>query len=304
MAAMMDWDRIRVFHAVAHAGSFTRAAERLGLSQSAISRQIGALEEDLGTSLFHRHARGLVLTEQGEILLEAANEVAKRMAAVQGALGDSRDTAAGLLRVNATIGLGTVWLVAQLPDFLERHPDIRVSLIIGDGDVDLSMREADVAIRLARPTQPDLIQRRLITVHTHIYAAASYLERHGTPSSFEDLDQHRLIAYGEDFAAPVATLNWVLTAGRDEDDNRPPREPSLTINNVFGMLRATESGLGLASLPDYLGFSSDTLRRVLDHLEGPSFTAYFVYPEELKTSKRVGVFRDFLLEKVAEQPVW
>jgi DNA-binding transcriptional LysR family regulator len=301
---MMDWDRIRVFHAVAQAGSFTRAAERLGLSQSAISRQIGALEEDLATSLFHRHARGLVLTEQGEILQQAANEVAKRMASVQTALGDSRDTAAGLLRVNATIGLGTVWLVAQLPDFIDRHPDIRVSLIIGDGDVDLSMREADVAIRVARPTQPDLIQRRLMTVHTHIYAAPSYLERHGTPSTFEELDRHRLIAYGDDTAAPVTTLNWVLTAGREDDEALPPREASLMINNVFGMLRAAESGLGLASLPDYLGFSSDTLRRVLDHLEGPNFTAYFVYPEELKTSKRVGVFRDFLLEKVAEQPVW
>ena len=159
MTPMMDWDRVRVFHAVAQAGSFTRAAEGLGLSQSAISRQIGALEEDLGTPLFHRHARGLVLTEQGEILLHTANEVAKRMASVQTALGDSRDSPAGHLRINATIGLGSVWLVAQLPDFIERHPDITISLVIGDSDVDLSMREADVAIRVARPTQPDLIQR-------------------------------------------------------------------------------------------------------------------------------------------------
>jgi DNA-binding transcriptional LysR family regulator len=300
----MDWDRVRVFHAVAHAGSFTRAAERLGLSQSAISRQIGALEEDLAASLFHRHARGLVLTEQGEILLNAADEVAKRMASVESALDESRDSAAGHLRINTTIGLGTVWLVAQLPDFVERHPDIRISLVIGDNDVDLSMREADVAIRVARPTQPDLIQRRLMTVNTHIYGAPAYLERHGTPATFEDLDRHRLIAYGDDPALPVATLNWVLTAGKEEDESGLVRVPSLTVNNVFGMLRAAECGLGLASLPDYLGAASRTLRRVLDHLEGPSFTAYFVYPEELKTSKRVGVFRDFLLEKVAEQPIW
>lgn len=300
----MDWDRVRVFHAVAHAGSFTRAADRLGLSQSAISRQIGALEEDLATSLFHRHARGLVLTEQGEILLQTADEVAKRMASVQTALGDSRDSAAGHLRVNTTIGIGTVWLVGHLAEFLERHPDIRVSLIIGDSDVDLSMREADVAIRLARPTQPDLIQRRLMTVHTHIYGSTTYLERHGTPQTFEDLDRHRLIAYGEDQGIPLATLNWVLTAGRDEDEVAAPRVPSLTVNNVFGMLRAADTGLGLASLPDYLVSAGRSLQRVLDHLEGPTFTAYFVYPEELKTSKRVSVFRDFLLEKVAEQPVW
>jgi DNA-binding transcriptional LysR family regulator len=304
MALSMDWDRVRVFHAVAHAGSFTRAAERLGLSQSAISRQIGALEEDLAASLFHRHARGLVLTEQGEILLQTADEVAKRMASVQTALGDSRDSAAGHLRVNTTIGIGTVWLVGQLADFVERHPDIRISLIIGDSDADLSMREADVAIRLARPTQPDLIQRRLMTVHTHIYGAPGYLERHGTPMTFEDLDRHRLIAYGDDQALPVATLNWVLTAGRDDEEVGSTRIPSLTVNNVFGMLRAAESGLGLASLPDYLVAANQTLQRVLDHLEGPTFTAYFVYPEELKTSKRVSVFRDFLLEKVAEQPVW
>ena len=304
MAASMDWDRVRVFHAVAHAGSFTRAADRLGLSQSAISRQIGALEEDLATSLFHRHARGLVLTEQGEILLHTADEVANRMASVQTALGDSRDSAAGHLRVNTTIGIGTVWLVGHLAEFLERHPDIRVSLIIGDNDVDLSMREADVAIRLARPTQPDLIQRRLMTVHTHIYGSRSYLERHGIPQTYEELDQHRLIAYGEDQGLPLAALNWVLTAGREEDEVAAPRIPSLTVNNVFGMLRAADTGLGLASLPDYLVSAGHSLQRVLDHLEGPTFTAYFVYPEELKTSKRVSVFRDFLLEKVAEQPVW
>ena len=304
MAGSMDWDRVRVFHAVAQAGSFTRAAERLGLSQSAISRQIGALEEDLATSLFHRHARGLVLTEQGEILLATADEVAQRMASVETALADSRDTAAGHLRVNTTFGMGTVWLIGQLPDFVERHPDIRISLIIGDTDADLSMREADVAIRLARPTQPDLIQRRLMTVHTHIYGAAGYLARHGAPEQFEDLDRHRLIAYGDDPAMPVAALNWVLSAGRDDEDDGSSRTPSLTVNNVYGMLRAAESGLGLASLPDYLIAATTGLQRVLGHLEGPTFTAYFVYPEELKTSKRVSVFRDFLLEKVAEQPVW
>lgn len=301
---MMDWDRVRVFHAVAQAGSFTRAAERLGLSQSAISRQIGALEEDLGTPLFHRHARGLVLTEQGEILLQAASEVAKRMASVQAALGESRDAPAGHLRVNATVGIGTVWLVAHLPEFLERFPEITVSLVISDGDVDLSMREADVAIRVARPTQPDLIQRRLMTVHTHIYGSLAYLERHGVPQTADELDRHRLIAYGDDPGVPVASLNWVLTAGHEDDDARSLRKAALKVNNVFGMLRAAESGLGLASLPDYLGSSSTRLQRVLPNLEGPTFTTYFVYPEELKTSKRVSVFRDFLLQKVAEQAVW
>ena len=301
---MIDWDRVRIFHVVAEAGSFTRAADRLGLSQSAISRQIGALEEDLGSPLFHRHARGLVLTEQGEILLETAREVAKRMAAAQTALRESRDVPAGHLRISTTVGVGTVWLTSHLAEFSERYPDISLSLLVSDGELDLSMREADVAVRMQRPTQADLIQRKLMTVHTHIYASPAYLERHGSPTSVEDLDRHRLIVYGEEPDTNFVPLNWIMYAGHEDVENARPRRATLTVNNVYGMLRAAESGLGLASLPDYLGSASSKLVRVLPELAGPSFTAYFVYPEELRSSKRVAVFRDFLLEKVAAQPVW
>lgn len=301
---MLDWDRVRIFHVVAEAGSFTRAADRLGLSQSAISRQIGALEEDLGAPLFHRHARGLVLTEQGDILVEAARDVARKMAAAQTALRESREVPAGHLRVCTTVGVGTVWLSSLLGEFLDRYPEITISLIVTDAELDLSMREADVAVRMQRPTQPDLIQRRLMTVHTHLYAAQSYLARHGTPASAADLDRHRLVAYGEDPNLSSQPLNWILYAGREEADAEQPRRAALRVNNVYGMLRAVESGLGLASLPDYLATGSSSLVRVLPELDGPSFTGYFVYPEELRNSKRVAVFRDFLLEKVAQQPVW
>lgn len=301
---MLDWDRVRIFHAVAQVGSFTRAADRLGLSQSAISRQISALEEDLRTPLFHRHARGLLLTEQGEILLEAASEVARRMATVESTLGEVRHTASGHLRVNTTVGIGTVWLTTHLADFFERYPDISISLVVTDQDLDLSMREADVAVRLHRPTQPDLIQRRLMTVHTHIYGSKAYVTRAGAPSTPEDLRNHRLITYGEAQPPPVPSLNWIMdVAQHDEGDGLRPL-PTLMVNNVYGMLRACEGGLGLASLPDYITTLSPGLQRVLPEVEGPTFTTYFVYPEELRTSKRVAVFRDFLLEKVNAQNVW
>jgi DNA-binding transcriptional LysR family regulator len=302
---MNDWDRVRVFRGVAEAGSFTRAAESLGLSQSAISRQISALEEDLRTPLFHRHARGLVLTEQGEILLEAAREIAVRVATVEARLDEAKDHPAGHLRINTTVGFGTVWLTAHLREFLDLYPEITVSLIVIDAELDLSMREADVAIRLNPPRQPDLIQKRLMTVHTHLYAAREYLETARPLANPDELDRHRLIAYGADATPPpVPSLNWVLIAGRDEDDPRPPRRAAFMINNVYGMLRATERGLGVASLPDYLCSGSRRLVRVLPALEGPTFDAYFVYPEEMRASKRVSVFRDFLLRKMAEQAVW
>ena len=193
---MLDWDRVRVFRGVAQAGSFTRAAEILGLSQSAISRQIGALEEDLGMPLFHRHARGLVLTEQGEILLETAHDIAAGIATAEAKLAETKETPSGHLRINTTVGFGTVWLTAHLKEFMDLYPDITVSLLALDTELDLGMREADIAIRLNPPRQPDLIQRRLMTAHTHLYAAPEYLE--GAPPLREpdDLDRHRLIAYG------------------------------------------------------------------------------------------------------------
>jgi DNA-binding transcriptional LysR family regulator len=301
---MIDWDRVRVFRGVAEAGSFTRAAETLNLSQSAISRQVGALEEDLGTALFHRHARGLMLTEQGEILLDAAREVAARMATAERRLSETRERPAGHLRVNAPVGVGAIWLTSHLKEFADAYPEITVSLLIADDELDLSMREADVAIRLTPPRQPDLIQRRLMTVHTHLYASTEYLDTAPPLKVLDDLDQHRLIAFGTDAPPLVPSLNWILIAGRADENGATPRRASLAINNVYGMLRAAERGYGVTSLPDYLASTSRRLVPVLPELEGPSFDAYFVYPEELRASKRVGVFRDFLLRKVAEHPVW
>ena len=300
-----DWDRVRVFYGVAEAGSFTRAAESLNLSQSAISRQIGALEEDLGTPLFHRHARGLVLTEQGEVLLGSAKEVASKLAATTSILNETKGEPTGLLRVTANQGFASFWLTSQLQEFLDLYPEITINLMALDTELDLGMREADVAIRLTPPSKPDLIQRKLRTAHTHLYASPLYLETALPLETVDDLDRHRLIIYGDGTTPPpVPSLNWILTAGREEDDPRPPRRASLAINNVYGMLRATQKGAGIASLPDYLGSISNRLVRILPQLEGPSFDLYFVYPEEMRSSARVGVFRDFLLRKMGEQDVW
>lgn len=302
---LQDWDRIRVFHGVAEAGSFTRAAESLHLSQSAISRQIGALEEDLGTALFHRHARGLVLTEQGELLLESAKTVASKLAAATSLLTETKGEPAGLLRVTANQGFGSFWLTSHLQEFLDLYPDITINLMVLDTELDLGMREADVAIRLTPPSKPDLIQKKLRTAHTHLYASSAYLDKALPLETADDLDRHRLIDYGNGTTPPpVPSLNWVLEAGRDDDDPRPPREPALSINNVYGMLRAAQKGAGVASLPDYLGTISNRLVRVLPQLEGPSFDVFFVYPEEMRASARIGVFRDFLLRKMGEQQVW
>src|SRR5881394_4413854 len=148
----MDWDKLRIFHAVAEAGSFTHAGESLNLSQSAVSRQIGALEESLKVSLFHRHARGLILTEQGELLYRTAHDVFMKLEAARTKLTDSREKPHGELKVQTTVGLGVHWLTPRLGEFLELYPDIRITLITTEQELDLAMREADVALRLRLPT--------------------------------------------------------------------------------------------------------------------------------------------------------
>ena len=149
----MDWDKLKVFHAAAEAGSFTHAGERLGLSQSAVSRQVSALEGELSVSLFHRHARGLILTEQGELLFRTAHEVFMKLEAARTKLTDSRERPNGELKVSTTPGIGVHWLTPRLGEFLDLYPDIHITLLTTDEELDLAMREADVAIRLRQPTR-------------------------------------------------------------------------------------------------------------------------------------------------------
>ena len=293
----MDWDKLRIFHSVAEAGSFTHAGEGLNLSQSAVSRQISALEESLNVSLFHRHARGLILTEQGELLYRTAHEVFAKLAMTEAQLTESKDRPKGQLKVTATVALGSTWLTPRMGEFLEIYPDVAVELVLDDRELDLSMREADVAIRMTPPRQPELIQRHLFTVHLHVYAAPAYIKKHGMPKSVEDLDTHQIIVYGEDNRPPVPDVNWLLRLGTAGERTR---RPALTVNNVYAIMRATQSGIGLSALPEFMIAGTTNLVRVLPELEGPRIDAYFVYPEELRKSKRIQVFRDFLLRKVAE----
>ena len=278
----MDWDKLRVFHAVAEAGSFTHAGEALSLSQSSVSRQIAALEQSLAVSLFHRHARGLKLTEQGEMLYHTAKEVLAKLAMAEALLGESRDRPKGPLRVTTTVAFGSVWLTAHIKEFIELYPDIDLTLVVSEDELDLSMREADVAIRMIPPNQPDLIRRRLISMRHRAYAAPEYLERFGTPHALDDLDRHRIIAYDETFHQPFTAINWLLEAGVGAGRGR---RPILRVNSVYGMFRAAESGLGIAPLPDFMAQITETLVPVLPDLEGSRFDLYFVYPEELHHSQ-------------------
>ena len=288
----MDWDKLKVFHAAAEAGSFTHAGEQLGLSQSAVSRQVSALEQELSVSLFHRHARGLILTEQGDLLFRTAHDVFMQLQAARAKLTDSRERPSGDLKITTPPALGINWLIPRLHEFTALYPEIRISMIVTDEDLDLSMREADVAIRTRKPTQPDLIQRKLFSVHFHAYASPEYLKRFGTPRSHEELDKHHLLLLGGNVPTFLQNTRWLVDVGRN---GKGPRTPHLVINNIIGILRACQAGLGIAMLPDYIVEEDGGLVQLFGDSETIALDAYFVYPEELKTVARVQAFRDFLV---------
>jgi DNA-binding transcriptional LysR family regulator len=241
----LDWDKVKTFHAAAETGSLTAASELLKISQSAVSRQISALEDSLNTPLFHRHARGLTLTEQGRILYNTAREMAHKVALAQASVINSRNKPQGVLRVSAPTSLGANWLTSVLPEFIEAYPEIDVQLILEDEEHDLSAFDVDCALRPWPSTQGDVIERKLGTISQSLYASHSYLAKFGAPNSAQDLDNHNIIAFGDLKPSRLHSANWVLTAGSEGSI----RTPILCVNNLHGIMRAAEAGIGLAGIP-------------------------------------------------------
>lgn len=288
----MDWDKLRIFHAVADAGSLTHAGDTLHLSQSAVSRQVRALEESLNTTLFHRHARGLILTEQGELLFDATRSMSKRLDAAAARIRDSEEEVFGELRVTTTLGFGTLWLAPRLHKLYAQHPDLNIDLMLEEKVLDLPMREADAAIRMKEPSQADLIRKRLMSVRICLFATEEYLKTHGTPEKMEDLSGHRLIYQRADSLQVGASSSLTQTLLTNEIPSR------LTVNNYFGVLQTVLHDLGIGVLPDYVVEEHPNLVRILPDVESAEVPVYLAYPEELRHSKRIQAFRDFVQEEI------
>ncbi len=293
----MDWDKLKIFHAVTQAGSFTKASDILNLSQSAISRQIQSLEYELKTSLFERHARGLVLTDSGHKLYSTANEVISKIKEVETDFTEQKHKPSGKLVVTTVVGFGGIWLTPRIKEFRDKNPDIEVELIVTNEELDLSTREADVAIWMRAPKQKNYIQKKIIDINYHIYGSSKYCEEHGLPRSLNDLDKHNLITYGKGSPSPLSEKEWILKVGSKE---KYKRKSIMKVNNIYSLLLAVESGVGLAALPDYMVANKPGLVKILGDHSGPKYEAHFVYPQSLKNVARVKAFRDFIFNKVSE----
>ena len=293
----MDWDKLKIFYVVAEAGSFTSATVVLNISQSAISRQIQSLEEDLNVKLFERHARGLTLTENGEYVYKTAREVISKLKEVETSLGDKKNKPTGKLTVSTVVSFGTTWLTPRIQEFMQLNPEIEIELIFDDKELDLSTRQADIGIFMRRPKQLSHIQKKLININYHIYGSPKYLEKHGYPKTVKDLDKHKFISFGRGAPSPVYNPDWALKLGMKDNKKR---KTVMKVNSVYGLLLAVQSGVGLASLPDYLTLKQPNIVKVLPKIEGPITEAHFVYPESLKNEARIKAFRNFLYSKISE----
>jgi DNA-binding transcriptional LysR family regulator len=226
------------------------------------------------------------------LLYEATLAMSKRLNAAAARIRDSKEEVYGDLRVTTTAGFGSLWLAPRLHKLFEAHPDLSVNLILTEAILDLPMREADVAIRMASPQQADLIRRPLMDVTMRLYASQDYIEKAGLPLNVDELAQRRVISFSPNAPQPNIAADWL------KQHIHPQRRTHLMINSYFGVMKAAINGLGVAALPDYITRDYPELVNILPEEASPPFSVYFVYPEELRRSRRVIAFRDFMVSEV------
>lgn len=294
----MDWDKLRIFISVINNKSYAKASESIHLSPSAISRQITELENSVGSRLFNRHSRGLALTNSGEILYRAALDILSKVQETEALLKRDSTDLRGPLKLTTTHAIASGWLTLYLDDFIKKHPEINLTIIGHDEQLDLQVRQADVAIRTAIPHQSDLTQMYLTTFHLGIYASQNYLRKFGVPKKPRDLDDHRLLTFGDNIAHPYGNINWILNIGLVPGER--PRSSFLRINSAYGLRRCVELGIGIGALSkEYAALAEDIkLVPLLEEYEMPTVDLYYVYPRSLEKIRRFTVLGEFLRERL------
>ena len=295
----MKWDRLKLFNVVAQAKSLTDAAVLLNISQSALSRQMQSLEHEVGNRLFVRRSRGIELTAAGIQVSEAAKKLSQSIEDVNQKLISGKTEPSGKLRVYATNAFGSLWLAPRMGPFLKRFPEIALSLSLRDAEPRVLPSQPHAEIRMTPIKSLDYIQIKLATFQYKIFASTSYLKAHGVPASEKELDQHKIISYGEDAQPPLdkKRLNWLLWHGKDA----MPRVPCLEISSIYGLAKCVEAGLGIASLPGWMNDETNNLFEVLKDLNGPALDITFCYHEHMREDPRINVLKEYLQNLIKDE---
>lgn len=289
--AAADWDLFQSLHAVLQAGSFSGAARARGLTQPTLGRHIESLEQKLGGALFLRSPRGLQATELALALAPHLDDMAATVgAALRDATGPV-DGSAGCVRLTASEILAVEVLPPILKDFMEAHPNIEVELMVSNELEDLLRREADIAIRMARPTQSALVARRIGAIQLGFYATPGYVQRRGLPTSFDDLAEgHTLIGF--DRVDPKSIVETI-------DVGRPINRDlfAFKTDNQLAQIAAVRAGLGVGAMQHGLA-RSEGLVHVLPDSFSFELEVWICMHESLKTSRRMRLMNDYLADRL------
>jgi DNA-binding transcriptional LysR family regulator len=284
----LDWSWLRDFGVVAETGSLSEAARVLGVSQPTLTRRMAALEEQLDAEVLRRGPRGIGLTETGEAILEPIRRMRDEASAVDVA-ATGRDAALeGTVRVSATEGLADYWCTPALLEFQRAHPAIRIEIDVSNRNANLLRREADIALRLMRPRQQELVARRVGDVALGLYAAMSYLERRGRPESIDALANHSCVGFDESIVD--------TDAGRWVERLAGPGRPVFRSTSLITQLQAIRCGWGIGITSVFIAAEVGGLERVLPEI-GHSLEVWLVTHPGLRRSARIRAVYDFLAER-------
>lgn len=297
----MDFDKLHTFYHVAQLGSITKAAEVLQIDKSSISRQLTLLEDQLGCKLFDRVGNQLVLTLKGNVLLEKARVILLEVETTKAAMLSKDEQLSGSLTITMTYALVSTWLTHFLHQFIELYPKLQIRIKASNQPLNLSLREADVAIRPYCNDQDDLIQKHLKKWKLYLHASKSYIERFGMPRCLEDLDHHRLIIFGENANHyPYNYSNWPLLIGLKEGKIR---KPFLLINSVEGMFNLVNNGVGIGTMAENSPLLKNNEKELVPILPDEAYQeidAYFMYHKQFQFLKVINSLETFLMEYVGK----
>lgn len=287
----MDWDKLKAFYHIAQLGGVVKAVKKMNLSQSALSRQILMLEDRLQTKLFTREASGLRLNIEGKRLFDLVQKVFFQLNSMEKSFLEKKEEINATLKVSTTRGLATSF-GNHFKDFFAKHPNIRIRVLSTDIEPHYDLCETDVAIRPFIPNQPNLHQEKLITLSYKLYASETYLRKFGRPKKAEELDNHRLLSYGQHLH-PFAKINWHLTAGAPEG---VVRKPFICDNSNHNLCMYAQDGLGIVTLPTLHEkfHSMGNLVEILPNLKSPDIDIYFIVIDYLKNTPKVQAYYNFL----------
>lgn len=285
----LSWSALRDFLTVAESGSLSEAARRLGVSQPTLTRRMAALETELEAELFRRSSQGLELTEAGEAVLAPARRMDQEAQALELAVTGSDRALAGTVRITATEGLAVEWLTPSLGTFREAHPHIDLEILVRNTSLNVLRREADIAIRLGRPQQMDLVTRRIGSLVLGLYGSRSYLERAGTPQSHAELAAHQGVAFDE--------RDVYTGAGTWLERSLGGAHVVYRANTLAAQRAAIRAGLGIGGQSCFIADRDPELVRVLPEVE-VRLEIWLVTHPGLKRSARIRAVYDFLVERL------